>query len=51
MKRNIDMGWFSIPDIDKNKTDIYYDKTHQIYSFVSKGKKPPKRRKQSLVKI
>ena len=40
-----------INDIDTTKTDVYYDLTHKIYSFVPKGKKPPKRINQDLIKV
>ena len=44
MKINID-------DVDLTKTDIYYDLTHKILSYVPKGKKIPKRKNQELIKI
>ncbi len=41
----------NINNVDKTQIDVYYDLTHKVTSYVPKGKKPPKRKNQRLIKV
>ena len=41
----------NINNVDQTQIDVYYDLTHKVTSYVLKGKKPPKRKNQKLIKI